>query len=262
METVKLYYDNAYTMDFVGKVVSCEPKGKNFAVVLEGTYFYPEGGGQPADIGTLGGAKVTDVREKDGVISHITDKPLEVGAEVEGHIDWNHRFDLMQNHSGEHILSGIICGKYGCDNVGFHMGKDAILIDFNTKIPAEDLIVLERTANEAIWRNVASKVTYPSKEELENWNTAKKKALEGKVRIMAIGEYDCCACRGTHVQKAGEIGMVKILSAQNYKGGTRLEIVCGMRALADYDEKQKTRRLFPNCFPYPPEKLQRRQKPF
>ena len=116
METVKLYYDNAYTMDFVGKVVSCEPKGKNFAVVLEGTYFYPEGGGQPADIGTLGGAKVTDVREKDGIISHITDKPLEVGAEVEGHIDWNHRFDLMQNHSGEHILSGIICGKYGCDN--------------------------------------------------------------------------------------------------------------------------------------------------
>lgn len=237
METVKLYYDNAYTMDFVGKVVSCEPKGKNFAVVLEGTYFYPEGGGQPADIGTLGGAKVTDVREKDGIISHITDKPLEVGAEVEGHIDWNHRFDLMQNHSGEHILSGIICGKYGCDNVGFHMGKDAILIDFNTKIPAEDLPVLERTANEAIWRNVASKVTYPSKEELEKLEYRSKKALEGKVRIMAIGEYDCCACCGTHVQKAGEIGMVKILSAQNYKGGTRLEIVCGMRALADYDEK-------------------------
>ena len=143
----------------------------------------------------------------------------------------------MQNHSGEHILSGIICGKYGCDNVGFHMGKDAILIDFNTKIPAEDLPVLERTANEAIWRNVASQVTYPSKEELEKLEYRSKKALEGKVRIMAIGEYDCCACCGTHVQKAGEIGMVKILSAQNYKGGTRLEIVCGMRALADYDEK-------------------------
>lgn len=180
METVKLFYDNAYTMDFVGKVVSCEPKGKNFAVVLEGTYFYPEGGGQPADIGTLGGAKVTDVREKDGVISHITDKPLEVGAEVEGHIDWNHRFDLMQNHSGEHILSGIICGKYGCDNVGFHMGKDAILIDFNTKTLRKICLCWSELPTKPSGGMWLLRLLILPKKNWKSWNTAAKRHWKGK----------------------------------------------------------------------------------
>ena len=177
------------------------------------------------------------MQEQKGCILHRLEQPLLPGTEVRGQVDLARRFDYAQQHTADHILTGVIHRRYGLDNVGFHMGKDAILIDFNTKIPAEDLPVLERTANEAIWRNVASQVTYPSKEELEKLEYRSKKALEGKVRIMAIGEYDCCACCGTHVQKAGEIGMVKILSAQNYKGGTRLEIVCGMRALADYDEK-------------------------
>lgn len=239
MQTIKSYYKNAYTTDFTATVISCEPIGKHYGVVLESTFFYPEGGGQPADIGTLGEAHVLDVREKDGIITHITDKPLSTGASVTGHIDWKHRFDLMQNHSGEHILSGIICGRYGCDNVGFHMGKDTILIDFNTKIPEEDLALLEQTANEAIWTNTPSRVSYPSPEELETLDYRSKKALSGQVRILEMVGYDCCACCGTHVQLAGEIGIIKILSAQNYKGGTRLEIVCGMRAFADYAEKTK-----------------------
>lgn len=237
METKKRYYENAYITEFSAEVVSCEPKEKEWAVVLAETFFYPEGGGQPADVGMLGDAHVTDVREKEGVVVHMTDRPLPVGEIVEGKIEWKHRFDLMQNHSGEHILSGIICEKYDCDNVGFHMGKDSILIDFNAKIPQEELPSLEQKANEAIWNNIEVLAYYPTSEELEVLSYRSKKALTGDVRILEIPGYDRCACCGTHVAYAGAVGQVKILSAQNYKGGTRLEIVCGMRALADYQEK-------------------------
>ena len=235
--TEKLYYLDAYATKFTAKVLECTAEKKNFKVVLDRTLFYPEGGGQPADMGTLGGVKVLDVHEKDDIITHTTDKPLEVGAEVEGEIDWERRFDLMQNHSGEHILSGVICQKYGCDNVGFHMGKEMITIDLNTKIPEEDLPWLEEKANEAIWNNVPVGIRYPSKEELDALDYRSKKELEGQVRIVNVGEYDCCACCGTHVRLAGEVGQIKIISAQNYKGGTRLELLCGKRALQDFRKK-------------------------
>lgn len=235
--TEKLYYQDAYATTFTAKVLECTEDKKNFKVVLDRTLFYPEGGGQPADMGTLGGVKVLDVHEKDDIVTHTTDKPLEVGAEVEGIIDWERRFDLMQNHSGEHILSGVICAKYGCDNVGFHMGKEMITIDLNTKIPEEDLPWLEEKANEAIWNNVPVGIRYPSKEELDALDYRSKKELEGQVRIVNVGEYDCCACCGTHVKLAGEVGQIKIISAQNYKGGTRLELLCGKRALQDFRKK-------------------------
>ena len=235
--TEKLYYLDAYATKFTAKVLECTEDKKNWKVVLDRTLFYPEGGGQPADMGTLGGVKVLDVHEKDDIVTHTTDKPLEVGAEVEGEIDWERRFDLMQNHSGEHILSGVICAKYGCDNVGFHMGKEMITIDLNTKIPEEDLPWLEEKANEAIWNNVPVGIRYPSKEELDALDYRSKKELEGQVRIVNVGEYDCCACCGTHVRLAGEVGQIKIISAQNYKGGTRLELLCGKRALQDFRKK-------------------------
>ena len=235
--TEKLYYLDAYATTFTAKVLECTEDKKNWKVVLDRTLFYPEGGGQPADMGTLGGVKVLDVHEKDDIVTHTTDKPLEVGAEVEGEIDWERRFDLMQNHSGEHILSGVICAKYGCDNVGFHMGKEMITIDLNTKIPDEDLPLLEEKANEAIWNNVPVGIRYPSKEELDALDYRSKKELEGQVRIVNVGEYDCCACCGTHVRLAGEVGQIKIISAQNYKGGTRLELLCGKRALQDFRKK-------------------------
>ena len=235
--TEKLYYLDAYATTFTAKVLECTEDKKNFKVVLDRTLFYPEGGGQPADMGILGGVKVLDVHEKDDIVTHTTDKPLEVGAEVEGIIDWERRFDLMQNHSGEHILSGVICQKYGCDNVGFHMGKEMITIDLNTKIPEEDLSWLEEKANEAIWKNVPVGIRYPSKEELDALDYRSKKELEGQVRIVNVGDYDCCACCGTHVRLAGEVGQIKIISAQNYKGGTRLELLCGKRALQDYRKK-------------------------
>lgn len=235
--TEKLYYQDAYATKFTAKVLECTEDNQGYKVVLDRTLFYPEGGGQPADMGTLGGVNVLDVHEKNDIITHTTDKPLEVGAEVEGEIDWERRFDLMQNHSGEHILSGVICGKYGCDNVGFHMGKEIITIDLNTKIPETDLPWLEEKANEAIWTNAPVGIRYPSREELDALEYRSKKELEGQVRIVNVGEYDCCACCGTHVKLAGEIGQIKIIGAQNYKGGTRLELLCGKRALQDYQKK-------------------------
>lgn len=235
--TEKLYYQDAYQTTFRAKVLDCREEKGAFLVTLDKTCFYPEGGGQPADHGILGGAKVLDVHEKGDVIFHTADKPLEIGTEVEGKIDWARRFDLMQNHSGEHIISGVICGKYGCDNVGFHMGKEAVTIDFNAKITPEELPALEDKANEAIWRNTPFETSYPSKEELAAMEYRSKKELDGQVRIVRAGEYDCCACCGTHVRLAGEIGQIKIIGIQNYKGGTRLELVCGRRALEDYRQK-------------------------
>lgn len=229
--TEKIYEQDAYQTTFTARVLSCAAAGDAFEVVLERTLFYPEGGGQPADRGILGGAAVLDVQEKDGIIRHKTDKPLPAGETVAGEIDWAYRFDLMQNHSGEHILSGVICGAYGCDNVGFHMGRETVTIDLNHKIPAADLPALEERANEAIWRDVPVEVRYPSPAELDALAYRSKKELAGQVRIVRIGAYDCCACCGTHVRTAGEIGQIKILGAQNYKGGTRIELVCGARAL-------------------------------
>lgn len=232
--TERLFDKDAYAVKFQGTVLECHEEADGFQIVLDRTLFYPEGGGQPADLGVLGDAKVLDVQEKGEIIFHKTDRPLPMGQTVEGEIDWAHRFDLMQNHSGEHILSGVICGRYGCDNVGFHMGRESITIDLNTKIPAEALPELEEKANEAIWRNTPVEIFYPSSVELKALAYRSKKELEGQVRIVRIGEYDCCACCGTHVRFAGEIGQIKIIGTQNYKGGTRLELLCGKRALQDY----------------------------
>ncbi len=234
--TERLYYQNAYNTKFKGTVLSCEKSKDGFHIVLNQTLFYPEGGGQPGDKGMLGKVSVLDVYEKDGEIIHYTDAPLEVGLEVMGEIHWEHRFDLMQNHSGEHIISGIICKKYDCDNVGFHMGREQITIDFNAQIPEADLPWLEERANQAIWENTPIQISYPKKEELEALEYRSKIELTGEVRIVRAGEYDCCACCGTHVRLAGEIGIIKIVGTQNYKGGTRLELLCGKRALLYYQK--------------------------
>ncbi len=234
--TEKLYYYNAYRTVFEGIVRTCRKSRDGYHIVLNQTLFYPEGGGQPGDMGSLGGAAVLDVQEKDGEVIHVTDAPLEAGLQVKGEIDWAHRFDLMQNHSGEHILSGIICKKYGCDNVGFHMGRERIIIDFNAQIPREDVPWLEGEGNRAIWENTPLEISFPAQEQLERLEYRSKLALSGEVRIVQAGAYDCCACCGTHVKLAGEIGMIKIVGIQNYKGGTRLEILCGKRALGYFQK--------------------------
>ena len=233
MATVKLYYENAFLQDFTAVVESCGAVTGGFAVVLDRTAFYPEGGGQPADHGTLGDARVLDVHEKDGVVTHLCDRELPVGAEVSGHIDWARRFDHMQQHSGEHIVSGMLCSAFHCDNVGFHLGADTVTIDYNADISWEQVQDIERRANRYIWENHPIHIWYPSPEELAALPYRSKKALEGPVRLTEFPGADLCACCGTHVAASGQVGLVKFVGWQKFRDGVRLELLCGQRAL-DY----------------------------
>ena len=231
MDTVKLYYENAYTQDFTAVVQSCEAVKNGFAVTLDRTAFYPEGGGQPADHGTLGEARVLDVHEKDGVVTHLCDRALSVGAEVGGRIDWARRFDHMQQHSGEHIISGLLCSTFHCDNVGFHMGADVVTIDYNAPITWEQALEVERRANAYIWADHPIRIWYPSAEELAALPYRSKKELTGAVRITEFPGADRCACCGTHVTSSAQVGLLKLLSCQKFRDGVRLELLCGQRAL-------------------------------
>ena len=231
MDTVRLYYENAYTQDFTAVVASCEAVKNGFAVTLDRTAFYPEGGGQPADRGTLDEARVLDVHEKDGVVTHLCDRALSVGAEVSGHIDWARRFDHMQQHSGEHIISGLLCSTFHCDNVGFHMGADVVTIDYNAPITWEQALEVERRANAYIWADRPIHIWYPSPEELAALPYRSKKELTGAVRITEFPGADRCACCGTHVTSSGQVGLLKLLSCQKFRDGVRLELLCGQRAL-------------------------------
>ncbi len=231
METEKLYYQDPFMGEFTATVLACEAAKNGYQVVLDRTAFYPEGGGQPTDHGTLGSSNVTDVHEKDGVIFHTCDKAVEIGQTVTGCIDWARRFDHMQQHSGEHIISGILCRDYRCDNVGFHMGADTVTIDYNADISWEQALDAQRKANEVIWADQATEIAYPSPQELATLDYRSKKELTGKVRIVTFPEADCCACCGTHVRRSGEVGLVKVLSVQKFREGVRIELVCGGRAL-------------------------------
>lgn len=232
METVKLYDQDPCLREFTARVLSCETAENTWQVTLDRTAFYPEGGGQPADRGTLGTAQVLDVHERGGVILHTCDGPLEIGSEAAGAVDWVRRFDHMQQHSGEHILSGILCADYHCDNVGFHLGADTVTIDYNAVISWEQALEAERRANEVIWADREVEIAYPAPETLAQMDYRSKKALTGRVRIVTFPGADCCACCGTHVTRAGQVGLVKILSCQKFREGVRLEILCGRRALS------------------------------
>lgn len=231
--TKRLYYEDVYRKEFTATVLECTEGKKGYQVVLDATAFYPEGGGQPSDTGFLGEARVSEVHEKDGEIIHYTDKPFKVGEQVEGRIDWDHRFDLMQQHSGEHMVSGIVHEKYGFDNVGFHMGSDVITIDFNGLISEEEMAEIEQKVNRKIWEDTAVEITYPAPEELEKIPYRSKKELTGQVRIVSFPGTDICACCGTHVTHTGEIGIVKLLSVEKFRDGVRMEMISGKRVL-DY----------------------------
>ena len=234
----KLYYDSAYIKEFEAQVLSCQEGKKGWEITLSATAFYPEGGGQPADTGLLGNVRVTDVHEKDGQVVHYTDGPLPVGEMVRGVIDWDRRFQHMQEHSGEHLVSGLIHQRFGYDNVGFHMGTDEVTIDFNGVLEWEDLMAIEEKANGMIWENLEISAVYPEKDELDAMEYRSKKELTGAVRIVSIPGGDVCACCGTHVERTGEIGLVKFLSMIHYKGGVRISLLCGKRAVEDYERKR------------------------
>ena len=233
METIKLYYQDAFLRRFDATVLDCSADKKAWRVVLDRTAFYPEGGGQGADHGTLGGVNVRDVHEADGVIYHTCDKPLAVGETVTGEIDWQRRFDHMQQHSGEHIVSGMLCSTYHCDNTGFHMGADTVTIDYNADIPWEGVLEIERRANRYIWENHPIVIRYPEPAELAVLPYRSKKALEGPVRITEFPGADMCACCGTHVETSGQVGLAKFIGWQRFRDGVRLEVLFGQRAL-DY----------------------------
>ena len=233
MATKKLYYEDSHTSRFTARVVSCVQGTKGFEIILDATAFYPEGGGQAADTGTLGTASVLDTREQGDEIIHLCDRPLEPGTQVEGRINWEARFVRMQQHSGEHIVSGILHRRYGCSNTGFHMGQERTVIDFDVGVPPEALPEIEQEANRAVWANLPVKCWYPTPEELPNLPYRSKKALPWPVRIVEISGFDCCACCGTHVKRTGEIGIIKLFSAIPFRGGTRIEMACGIPAL-DY----------------------------
>ena len=248
METVKLFYEDSFLQEFQAQVISCEPQGDRWAVTLDRTAFYPEGGGQACDLGMLGNANVMDVREKDDGIIHLCDRPLEVGLVIAGCLDWQRRLDQMQQHSGEHIVSGLLCSRFQCHNVGFHVGADTVTIDFDAPIPAEVLAEIELEANRAIWKNLPFQCWYPAPAELEKLPYRSKKQLPWPVRIVDAGGYDLCACCGVHVKSTGSIGMIKLLSCVKFHQGVRIEMVCGMRALKFLGEVYEQNRLVSQAF--------------
>ena len=229
--TIHLYDKDSFLLEFDAVVLSCEAKGEQYIVTLDQTAFFPEGGGQGADHGTLGGVRVTDCHDVGGEVVHATDAPLTPGSEVEGEVDAQRRLDMMQQHSGEHIFSGLVHSHFGYDNVGFHIGSEAVTMDFNGPLTEEDVLRVERMANEIIWKNIPVVTLLPSLEELAQMEYRSKKALSGEVRIVTIAGADTCACCGTHVKLTGSIGQIKVLSCQKYKSGVRVSILCGTRAL-------------------------------
>jgi len=241
MKTEELYYQDVHMTRFTGRVLSCsEGKQKGtFEVVLDRTAFFPEQGGQKADRGTLGGRAVLDAHIKNEEIVHLTDGPLAEGSSVEGEVDWERRFDFMQQHTGEHMLSGRVHARFGYDNVGFHLSERETTLDFNGPISAEVLQELEEEVNRAIWQNLPVEIKWPEKEVLKDLEYRSKIELTGPVRIVEIPGIDRCACCAPHVESTALVGLLKITEAQNYKGGVRLHICCGLRALKDYREKQE-----------------------
>ena len=235
--TEKLYDRDSHLKEFSATVISCEEYFENWAVELSATAFFPEGGGQGSDRGFIDNAKVSDVQIKDDKIIHITDSPLPVGETVTGTLDFNRRFDFMQQHSGEHIVSGVAHSLYGCENVGFHLGEDIVTLDFDKPLSKEQILKIEALSNKAVFENRNFYTYYPNAEQLKNLTYRSKKELEGAERIVEIEGIDMCACCAPHVKTSGEIGIIKLLSTETIRGGIRIEIKCGNRALTDYNEK-------------------------
>ena len=239
--TVSLYDDDAYLARFTAVVLSAEAlPDSRYDIVLDRTVFFPEQGGQTADTGRLDGqVRVQDVHIRDGVIHHICDATLPVGAEIVGEVDFDHRFSHMQQHTGEHILSGLCARTFGCRNVGFHLSDRIVTVDYDKPLNEEQLEQLENLANSAVWDDLPVRCWFPTAEEAERHEYRSKKEIAGRLRIVSIPGVDDCACCAPHVHCTGEVGLIKIMSAMSYKGGIRLSILCGRRALEAIQRKQR-----------------------
>ena len=231
-----LYYKDNYLTTFDAVVKECI-NDKVIKVVLDKTAFYPEGGGQPSDIGKLNDVNVLRVEVKNDIIYHIVDKEIPVGTKVKGEIDWDYRFLNMQSHTAEHIVSGIICKMYSTANVGFHIGKDSITMDFPVDISKDDLRNIEKLANQAVYKNIKIEEKIYSPEEAKSLEYRSKIELHEDIRIVKIEGYDICACCGVHVSRTGEIGTIKLLKVEKYKTGVRIYMLVGLKAIEDYTNK-------------------------
>ena len=235
--TEKLYYLDSHLFEFEATVLAAREEKRGWEIVLDRTAFFPEGGGQPADTGMIGRARVLDVHEREGEIRHLCDRELAPGVYACA-VDREKRLRRMQNHSGEHIFSGLTHQKFGAENVGFHMAADCMTIDFDKDLSFEQLSEIEYEANLAVRANIPVRTFYPSPEELKALEYRSKKELAGAVRIVEIAGIDRCACCAPHVNATGEIGAIKLLTAERHRGGVRLSLICGMDALDDYRRKQ------------------------
>lgn len=237
--TIKLYDNDSYAVDFDAVVISCEQTGDMYKTELDRTLFFPEEGGQCCDKGKINGTDIVRVELDGDKVYHYSTSPFEAGERVHGSIDFALRFRNMQNHSGEHIICGIAHKLYGYENVGFHLGEDYVTMDLSGELTDEDIVRIERLANEAVIKNMPVTAVYPSEQELASMDFRAKGEIEGRVRVVTIGDVDSCACCAPHVRFTGEIGIIKILDAMRHRGGMRLSILCGFDALRDYNERQK-----------------------
>ena len=250
-ETIKLFDSDAYATAFSASVLSAEliekKKSSHWEIILDRTLFFPEEGGQTPDTGTIEGYPVIDVQLDGNVIRHSVkakktedgQPPFAPGQIVSGQIDFAHRFSNMQNHSGEHILSGLVHNRFGYDNVGFHLSDNTVTLDFNGPLTDEDILWLEQTANRVVWDNKEIRGWYPEAEELESIEYRSKKEIDGPLRLVEIPGVDMCACCAPHVRRTGEIGLIKVIRTLRERSGIRLTILCGSRALAYMQTLQK-----------------------
>ena len=238
--TIKLYDNDSYATSFDAVVIGCERAGDIYKTELDATLFFPEEGGQCADRGTIDGAEITQVELCQDTIYHYSAVPFEVGKTVHGEIDFCVRFRNMQNHSGEHIICGVAHKLFGYENVGFHLGPDNVTMDLSGELSGEDIEKIEYLANEAVARNMPVSARYLSCEEKKTEIYRAKGSIEGSVRLVTIGDIDKCACCAPHCETTGQIGLIKVTNVQNHRGGVRVNILCGKRAVADYTEKQNS----------------------
>ena len=238
--TEKLYYLDSHLREFTAVVRSCEEQKGGWAVTLDRTAFFPEGGGQPADTGTIGDARVLDVHEKNGRILHSVDRPLTAGESYPCALDWEQRLRRMQNHSGEHVVSGLIYREHGFDNVGFHMGADCMTMDYSGELSWEELMRIEQLANETVRADLPLHIWFPEGEELARLFYRSKLDLTENVRIVEIPGVDRCACCAPHVDRTGEVGLIKILTAERHRGGVRITALCGMDAVEEARRRQES----------------------
>ena len=235
--TKKLYYEDAYISHFEATVKSSEPCEGGYEIVLDKTAFFPEEGGQTSDRGYIGDSRVTDVRERGGIIYHIADKPQRVGSRVSSKLDFEERFEKMQLHTAEHIVCGIIHSLFGYENVGFHLGADVVTFDISGVMTREELDKVENEANFVVTHNLSVYATHPSEAELRKMKYRSKLDITEGVRIVTVEGVDACACCAPHVASTGEIGIIKLLDFEKHRGGTRIYLTAGRRALLDYRKR-------------------------